>query len=146
VEQRQRLAAAYTMESEMQLPQSRANLARASYRTVQTSSLVEGANPHRLVGILFDELLKALDAMAAAARRRDFAQMGSTQARVLSVLLGLESTLDFREGGDIARNLAAIYRESRRLILRGGRECEAEHVIQARTLLATIAEAWEAIG
>ena len=74
--------------------QPRFGAARKRYENVDLASRIEGASPHALVAILFDELLKSLDAMAAACRRRDFGQRGTRQARALSVLLGLEASLD----------------------------------------------------
>lgn len=120
--------------------------ARARYQSVDMSSRIEGASPHGLVAILFDELLKALDAMAAAVRRGDIAQRGTRQTRALSILHGLEGSLDFEKGGDIADGLAAIYREARRLTIAGGRDNDAEQVVQAREMLGEIASAWNQIG
>jgi flagellar protein FliS len=120
--------------------------ARARYQSVDMSSRIEGASPHGLVAILFDELLKALDAMAAAIRRGDVAQRGTRQARALSILHGLEGSLDFDKGGDIADGLSAIYREARRLTIAGGQANDAEAVAQAREMLGEIASAWSQIG
>lgn len=126
--------------------QSRFGAARASYQNIDLNSRIEGASPHRLVGILFEELLKTLDAMAAAADKRDLGQVGVRQARALSVLNGLESSLDMERGGEIAQSLASIYREARRLTLKAGRECDRDQVQHVRSMLNEIAIAWEAIG
>ena len=40
--------------------------AGARYRTVDVAAQVEAASPHRLVGILFDELVKTIDVLRAA--------------------------------------------------------------------------------
>ena len=120
--------------------------ARARYQSIDMTSRIEGASPHGLVAILFDELLKALDAMTAAIKRGDLGQRRTRQGRALSILHGLEGTLDFDKGGDIASGLAAIYREGRRLIIAGGQTNDAEPVVQAREMLNEIASAWEAIG
>ena len=120
--------------------------ARARYQSVELSSRVEGASAHQLVQVLFEELLKALDAMAAAARRGDYAQRGVRLSRALSILGGLELSLDHEKGGDIARDLAAIYREGRRLAIAGGRENDVAKIMQAREMLAEIASAWAGIA
>src|SRR3546814_7698537 len=106
--------------------------ARARDQSIDMTSRIEGASPHGLVAILFDELLKALDARTAAIRRGDLGQRGTRQARALSILHGLEASLDFEKGGDIADGLAAIYREGRRLVIAGGRANDAEQVVQDR--------------
>lgn len=125
---------------------SRFGAARARYQNVDLSSRIEGASPHGLVAILFDELLKSLDAMAAAMAARDYGQRGTRQARVLSILHGLESSLDLDGGGDIALSLLGIYREARRLVLGAGRDNDADQLARARAMLAEIASAWETIA
>ena len=121
-------------------------MAKARYQRVDVSSRVEGANPHQLVAILYDELLKAIDAMAAAMARNDYVQRGERQARALRLTSGLETSLDFDQGGDIALGLAKIYREARRLTVAAGRENDVKLVERAREMLGEVAQAWEQIG
>ena len=129
----------------MYMAQARFGAARTRYQAVDLSSRIEGSNPHGLVAILFEELMKSLEAMAAAARQKDFGLRGTKQARALSILHGLEASLDFDKGGDIAQSLAAIYREARRLTIEAGRANDPEKALQARKILAEIASAWEAL-
>lgn len=124
---------------------SRFGAVRARYQNVDLASRVEGASPHGLVSILLDELMKSMEAMAAACNRRDFTQRGAAQARALNMLNGLESSLDFEKGGEIAQSLASIYREARRLTLAGARDNDAEQVLRGRTMVGEIASAWQAI-
>ena len=130
----------------MYMAQSRFGAARARYQNVDLSSRIEGATPHGLVSILLTELLKSLDAMAVACRRGDFSQRGVRQSRALSILHGLEGSLDFEQGGEIAESLAAIYREARRLTIEGGRDNDADAIVRARAMLDEIASAWDAIA
>jgi flagellar secretion chaperone FliS len=120
--------------------------ARARYRTVDVSSRLEGASPHRLVAILFEELVRAIETAQAADRRGDRGKRAERQARALSILHALEGSLDFERGGEIATSLSSVYREGRRLIGEGYRENRPELVEQARAMLAEIAEAWDGIG
>ena len=118
----------------------------ARYQSVDIASRIEGATPHQLVQIMYEELLKALDAMAFATARGDYVQRGQQQSKALGVLTGLETSLDFDKGGQIAVDLVAIYREARRLVVAGGRENDARMVSQAREMIQEIATAWDAIG
>ena len=118
----------------------------ARYQSVDLSSRIEGATPHQLVQIMYEELLKALDAMAFATLRGDYVQRGQRQSKALAILTGLETSLDFDKGGDIAAGLVVIYREARRLVVAGGRDGDAQQVIRAREIVQDIAAAWEAIG
>lgn len=118
----------------------------ARYQSVDISSRIEGATPHRLVQIMYEELLKALDAMAFATARGDYVQRGEHQAKVLAILTGLETSLDFDKGGQIAVDLVAIYREARRLVVSGGREGDPKLIVQTREMIQEIANAWDAIA
>ena len=118
----------------------------ASYKNVDISSRIEGATPHQLVQIMYEELLKTMDAMAFATSRGDYVQRGERQAKALAILVELESSLDFDKGGQIAVDLVAIYREARRLLIAGGRDGDARIVVRAREMIQEISEAWDAIG
>lgn len=122
------------------------NTAARRYAAIHTGSRIEGATPHALVKILFDELLLALEASIVAERAGDRGKVSDKQARAMSILFALESSLDHERGGDIASGLAQIYREARRLLLLGAREHSAEPVEQARAMIAEIADAWNQIG
>src|ERR1044072_9698605 len=114
---------------------SRFRAGTARYQSVDIASRIEGATPHRLVQIMYEELLKALDAMAYATARGDYVQRGEHQSKVLAILTGLETSLDFDKGGQIAVDLVAIYREGRRLVIAGGRAGDGQLIVQARVLL-----------
>lgn len=120
--------------------------AKLRYQAVDVGSQVEGASPHRLIGILFDELMKAMEILVAAQRAGNRAKIIGKQARVSTILLALETSLDFRNGGEIALNLAKVYREARRLVQLGGRNDQPELIELARSYLTGIVEAWEQIG
>lgn len=130
----------------MYMAPGRISAARARYSSIDVTSRIEGASPHRLVSILFDELLKAIDAMAAAQARGDISQRGNRQSRALAILSGLETSLDFEQGGEIAKGLAAIYREARRLVIAAAEESSPAPLAQAREMLGEIASAWDGIG
>jgi flagellar protein FliS len=95
---------------------------------------------------MYEELLKSVDAMAVAARRGDYVQRGERQARAFAILSGLETSLDFEQGGEIARGLVVVYREARRLLVAGGRDGGEAMIAQAREMLGEIASAWAQIG
>lgn len=121
--------------------------ARARYREVDVASQVEGASPHRLIAVLFDELGKTLDILAASlGEGRSRTGVPARRARAATILLGLEGSLDHARGGDLSRNLAAVYREARRLVEAGVAANDPVRIVQARTMIAGIAEAWAQIG
>jgi flagellar protein FliS len=107
---------------------------------------VQGATPHGLIQIMFEELLKGLDTLMAADAAHDLARRNAAQARAISLLHGLESSLDFTRGGEIADNLGRIYREARRLLGPTPGMERATAIAQAYDMVSTISSAWAAIG
>ena len=120
--------------------------AARSYATIDTGSRVEGATPHQLVRVLFDELLIALDTAALALKIGDRNRSLDRQTRALAILHALESSLDFERGGEIAISLATIYREVRRRMLEATTTNDHEAMTTARSFIAEIADAWTQIG
>lgn len=121
-----------------------ANGIGAHYRDVDVAARVEGATPHGLISILLDELLRAIDTLRAAERAGG--RLPAVQSRALSILHGLEAGLDFEKGGEIARSLAAIYREARRLVGMAHGPPRAPALDQAHVMLGEIASAWATLA
>jgi len=118
----------------------------ARYRDIEVAARVEGATPHGLILIMFDELLKGIDTLQVLETARETARRNATHARVISLLHGLETSLDYKRGGEIADNLGRIYREARRLLGPTPGMERRTALVQAREMLTTVSSAWEAIG
>lgn len=120
--------------------------AGARYRNIENATRLEGASPHKLIAILFEELLRAIDATKLAMERGDMARQADRQAHALSILQALDASLDKVRGGEVAANLSKIYKEGSRLIATGTREKRADLILRAREMLGEIASAWENIA
>lgn len=123
-----------------------AGVASKRYAAIHAGSRTEGASPHALVKLLFDELMLAMDACALALDHGDAHKANDRHIRALSILYALDSSLDFNKGGDIAISLAQIYRETRRLLLVAFDSRMSADVRRAHALIAEIADAWNNIG
>lgn len=117
-----------------------------SYKAVDTASRVEGASPHDLVVILFDEVLLRLDASIRHAQRGETVPMIQARARASAIVIALEESLDFNKGGELALALARIYREASRRINAAMSVDKVDLLVSARQMLAEIAEAWRTIA
>lgn len=120
--------------------------AGARYRNIELASRVDNASPHRLIAILFEELLRTVEATKLALERGDVARQADRQARALSILQALDASLDHEKGGEVAANLSAIYRHCRGLIATATRNKDVAVIERARATIADIASAWDSIG
>jgi flagellar secretion chaperone FliS len=122
----------------------RPNLLRArnQYQSLELASRVEGASPHALVAILYEELLRALDVLGAGLRQsKDIAREPSA-ARSRSILTALSASLDFDQGGDVAQTLGGVYRAMTRQLAEAIADGDATKLSELRDGVATIAESW----
>jgi flagellar protein FliS len=123
--------------------------AKARYSTIDIASKVEGATPHQLISVLYEELIKSLDTLVVGlSANGTLTRAGAIQrkARATAILFGLEGCLDHQQGGELARGLSSIYREARRLLEQGVSGHDPKPVIQAREMMSEIAAAWARIG
>lgn len=117
-----------------------------SYNKVARDAQVEGASPHELVKIMFDELLKALDQGVVLIEKGDIAGKSERISRALNILNALDASLDFDEGGDISVGLAQIYGHCKQKVVTAHVRNDVEAIKEAKTIINDIAEAWTQIG
>jgi flagellar protein FliS len=116
------------------------------YAAIDAGSKIEGATPHQLVKILFDELLLAMEASALSMAANDSAKARDKQIRALTLLHALDSSLDFEKGGDVAMSLGVIYREVRQRMLAAVPANDSARMMSAHAVIADISGAWGQIG
>lgn len=115
------------------------------YRNVDVMTRVDGASPHGLVEILYEEMLTRMASLRAALVNGDLARRSENQSRVLAILAALDSGLDHDRGGDVAPLLATVYTEAHRLVVAATQQGNVELLDSARTIIADIAGAWSQI-
>ena len=121
--------------------------AASAYRQVSVQSGVDGASPHMLIKMWFDGLIQSLNAARGALQRGDVAEKGRQIGKAVRILEeGLKGGLNPAQGGDIARNLAALYDYCvGRLTLANVRN-DAALVEEVVSLITPVAQSWNDIG
>ena len=122
------------------------NGAAAAYRSIDLESAVASASAHELVSLLFKELNKSLLAAEYQFEQGNKQEMRNHITKASRVLAGLQGSLDFEQGGEIANNLASLYGFAIRQLFSSTATGEVENVISVKGLIAPIAEAWESIS
>ena len=122
----------------------RQNLMRArnQYRSLELASRIEGASPHALVAILYEELLRSLDVLGAALRQgRDIGREAHSQ-RARSILTTLTASLDFEQGAAVADTLASVYRAMALQLSTALTHGDGAKLKELRDGVAAIATSW----
>jgi flagellar secretion chaperone FliS len=126
------------------LPNSSPQFAKARnhYRSLDLVSRLESASPHGLVAILYEELSRALDVIAAALRQgRDVSREPNVE-RARSILVALIGSLDFDHGGSLAQTLAQVYRSMMGQLAIVVAEGDADKLGELRDGVASVEDAW----
>ncbi len=124
-------------------PRQNALRARNRYQVLDLSSRMEGASPHRLVAILYEELQNALDGTIRARENGQDVAANSQMARAKSILAALEAGLDFDRGGELATTLCGVYRAMQRQLATAGQD--VEKLAEVRAGVENIAQSWRAL-
>lgn len=118
-----------------------------AYRTVAATSSVDGATPHRLIELLFDGLLQAVNAARGALERGDVALKGTQIQRAVRLLEeGLKGGLDEARGGELAQRLRSLYDYCIDRLTLANLNNDGAALAEVAALIAPVADGWKAIA
>ena len=118
-----------------------------TYANVDLETSVQGANPHRLILMLFEAAILSVNKAQRYMEVENIAMKGMTISKAIQIIdEGLSASLDESQGGDLAKQLKDLYSYmSRRLLLASMRN-EPAGLVEVAKLLSELKEAWAAIG
>ena len=114
----------------------------AAYDDMATKSIVMGASSHGLITLLFEEFDSSLQAAEFYADQDDVASMREKIGKASKILGGLQGSIDVDKGGEIAANLAELYRFCIRELLNANINADKKVITSVRNLIAPIQQAW----
>ena len=80
-----------------------------AYRKLSTTTDVENANPHRLIQLLLDGAVEKINKAKYFMSNKMIAEKGEYISWSISIIGGLQASLDKEKGGEIAENLDRLY-------------------------------------
>ena len=119
-----------------------------AYKNANRDAVVESEDPQALIMILLDELLRAMRSYAnhVDKDKSTEARKNNHFTRSLTMLYGLQSCLNFEEGGEIADNLFRLYEYARVQLLNTSQTGETNDTHVAINAVSEIREAWSIMG
>lgn len=115
------------------------------YNQINAQGKVEDANAYKLIQML---LAGALDKIATAKgcmMRKDIDGKGSNISAAISIVDGLQASLDREKGGEIAENLYNLYNYIMQRLLQANIEDSTDMLDEVGKLIATIKSGWDGI-
>jgi len=116
-----------------------------AYQAVSTTSGVVDASPHRLVGMLMEGALDKLAIAKGCIERNQVQGRGEHISWAMSIINGLQASLDVEAGGSIANNLNDLYDYMIRRLLDASVHNDPEIVTEVMNLMLEIKGAWDAM-
>lgn len=120
--------------------------AASAYKRVSVETSVQGADPHYLVGLLFDALLQSITTARGALARDDIPAKGVAVGKAVRILEeGLKAGLNLNEGGEIAANLKQLYDYSVVRLTQANLHNDDKALEEVSRLVEPLAESWKQI-
>jgi flagellar protein FliS len=114
---------------------------------------VKTASQGRLIIMLYDEAVKqldkALELMEADAAKKDPGRIETINKAVLKtqdIVTELEVSLDFDQGGEIAKNLFALYTWFNQELLSANFNQDHKRLLGVRNMLNDLRDAWSKVA
>lgn len=123
------------------------NNPHAAYEKVGLDMRVEAADPHKLILMLFDGALLAIATASAHLAKGDKMSMSKAILKAGNIVSqGLRDSIDMKEGGEIAVQLAALYDYIGVRLQFANIRAEQPVLDEVTALLKELRGAWEEIG
>ncbi len=116
------------------------------YAQMNKQTGVESANPHQLIGMLYQGALDNLQQAIGCIDRNDYEGRGRHLGRVITILGGLQGFLDHDKGGDIAGNLDSLYEYMSVRLYDASRDHSKAPVEEVIGLMREIKAGWDGIA
>ncbi len=119
-------------------------MARGAEAYYQTH--VQSRSPLELVVMLYDGALRFCDQAATAMDAGDMTTKAVAMSRAFAVLAELQNTLNVKDGGDVARQLDALYAHMHDRLLDANVQRSSAPIRDVIRLLTPLRDAWSQVA
>lgn len=120
-------------------------VALKQYQQMGAHGGVMDASPHKLIQMLLDGALSRILSAKSSLKQNEVAKKGEQIGSAISIIEGLRASLDFTQGGEISKNLDALYEYINHVLLQANIKNDAALLDEAGKLLSQIKMGWDAI-
>ena len=119
--------------------------AAANYGAVMVETGVDSSDRVELVQMLFEGLLDNLNAAEGHIKANAIQAKSDHLTRAGRIVIGLQGSLDYEKGGDLARNLSELYGYITRRLLHINMKNDLAALNEVRGMMMEIREAWRTV-
>jgi len=123
-----------------------ATIAINAYYKVGAESNVIGADPHKLISMLFHGALLAIANAKNRMLRKETAAKGKSISKAIAIIgEGLNASLNKSAGGELAQNLSSLYDYMVMRLVDANLKNDITALDEVTRLLTELTEAWDSI-
>lgn len=123
-----------------------AQVALKSYNQVHVDAGVEGADPHRLIEMLFEGFFTRLSQAKGAMKQNNMELKSQKLSSAINIVSGLRDSLDVKAGGEVAENLDGLYDYVQRTLWQASSKNDLDKINECGRLMNQISTAWSQIN
>jgi flagellar protein FliS len=117
-----------------------------AYNKVGAESSVNGADPHKLISMLFQGALLAIANAKNGMLRKETAVKGKSISKAIAIIgEGLNASLNKSAGGELAQNLSSLYDYMVMRLVDANLKNDITVLDEVARLLTELIEAWDSI-
>lgn len=120
--------------------------ALAQYRRINTETALEGASPYQLIQMLMTGALDRLVQAKGALEREDIPAKGLLIGKAISIVAGLQASLDKSKSPDITANLDQLYDYMQRRLFEANLKNDPAMIDEVTELMQTVKSGWDQIN
>ncbi|NMG04261.1 flagellar export chaperone FliS [Azoarcus taiwanensis] len=118
----------------------------AAYEQVGLDMVVETADPHRLIQMLFEGASAALATAKYAMENGNTASKGAAISKAIDIISnGLDASLDTEQGGELAERLSSLYQYMASRLLWANLKNDVAALTEVQGLISELQDAWNQI-
>lgn len=122
-----------------------ASLAMNKYRQVGVHSAVMDATPHRLVQMLMEGVLEKVALAKGNIARNEIAKKGENISKAITIVGGLQASLNKEAGGELSENLSNLYDYIARRLVMANIRSDERILDEITNLITEVKAGWDAI-
>jgi len=121
------------------------NKAMKAYGKVEVQSKVNSANNVQLIQMLLDGFIETINKAEVQIQKNDIEGKAKSLIKASNIIMGLQTSLDIENGGEIAKNLNELYTYISRRVFEIDLQNDVKIISEVRDLINSIRDAWKQV-
>lgn len=116
------------------------------YQQIATTNSIDESSPHRLIQLMMEHALTRINFARGHMERQEIEKKGKNIGDAITVINGLQVSLNHKANRKMAENFDALYTYMMRRLLDANMKDDAAALDEVAGLLREVKDAWDAIA